>query len=69
VIGGISAPEVDDSVDLEFDWPSEAIKRACEELFPGNKQWILPALNWIPPELDAEREGESVDSERMQDIQ
>jgi len=50
IVGGIPAPSVDDTAELEFDWPSEEIKRACEELFPGNKEWILPALNWIVPE-------------------
>ena len=63
--GGIAAPEINDAEELLFDWPSEEIKRACEELFPGNKEWSLPALNWIAPEK------ERIDEmgEGMQDIQ
>lgn len=62
--GGISAPNVDDTTELEFDWPSEEIKRACEDLFPGNKEWMLPALNWIAPDENGGELGEM-----MQDIQ
>jgi hypothetical protein len=62
--GGIAAPNVDDTTELEYDWPSEEIRRACEELFPGNKEWMLPALNWIAPDDNGGEQGEM-----MQDIQ
>ena len=55
---------MDDTTELEFDWPSEEIKRACEDLFPGNKEWMLPALNWIAPDENGGELGEM-----MQDIQ
>ena len=64
IAGGIAAPRVDDTKELDFDWPSEEIKSACENLFPGNKEWILPALNWIAPDNRVDEEGEM-----MQDIQ
>ena len=57
------APEIKDDLKFEFDWPSEAIKKACEEMFPDGKAWIFPALNWIPMEND-ESGGDS-----MKDVQ
>lgn len=64
--GETPAKFTNDTGELQFDWPSEEIKRACEELFPEQKEWILPALNWIAPD------GSYNDSEKdepMQDIQ
>lgn len=63
--GDIVAPTVNDAEELLFDWPSEEIKRACEELFPGDKEWNWPALNRIAPE----RKGTDGMGEEMQDIQ
>lgn len=65
--GGIGAPAVKDTEEFNFDWPSEEIKRACEEMFPGTKEWTLPALNWIAPEDKTHGDGSG--SEPMQDIQ
>jgi hypothetical protein len=48
--GRTPAPIANDTDELQFDWPSEEIKHACEGLFPGSKEWTLPALNWIAPE-------------------
>jgi hypothetical protein len=55
---GIPAPVIHDNKEFEFDWPSEEIKWACEELFPGNKEWSLPVLNWIAKEDEDNQEGE-----------
>jgi hypothetical protein len=63
--GGIVAPTISDAEEFLFEWPSEEIKRACEELFPGDQEWNLPALNWIAPEEN--RTGKM--GEEMQDIQ
>jgi hypothetical protein len=63
----IKAPVVKDTEAFNFDWPSEEIKRACEELFPGTKEWTLPALNWIAPEDKTQGDGSG--SDIMQDIQ
>jgi hypothetical protein len=63
---GTPAPFANDTEELQFDWPSEEIKRACEELFPGPKEWTLPALNRIAPE---EARNEKDKDEPMQDIQ
>jgi hypothetical protein len=52
VRGGIEAPPVDDETELEFDWPNEEIKRACEALFPKGDDAELPVLNWIADEAD-----------------
>ena len=57
------APEIKDDQKFEFDWPSEAIKKACEEMFPTGKEWIFPALNWIPAENGEGR------PDSMQDVQ
>jgi hypothetical protein len=62
---GISAPTIHDSEEFQFEWPSEEIKRACEMLFPGSKEWNLPALNWIAEE----RQEDNTSGEQMQDIQ
>ena len=62
---GITAPIINDAEEFEFDWPSEEIKQACKELFPGNKQWTIPALNWIPPE---QKRSDEEDNDSMQDI-
>ena len=62
---GISAPEIKDNEEFVFDWPSEDIKRACEELFPGSAEWSLPALNWIASEDPPHDENTS---EPMQDV-
>ena len=63
--GGILAPAVNDAEEFLFDWPSEEIKSACEELFPGDKEWNWPALNRIAPEQKRTDEM----GEEMQDIQ
>jgi hypothetical protein len=53
---------------FEFKWPNEDIRKACEDMFPGNEEWILPALNWIAPEKEKTRDT-GIQGERMQDIQ
>jgi hypothetical protein len=50
--GGTEAPPVNDDKELEFDWPSEEIRRACEAMFPHGDPEVLPALKWIPDERD-----------------
>lgn len=67
--GGIRAPPVNDDARFKFDWPSEDIRRACEEFFPGRREWILPVLNWIPPEQHPQEQRGTDDGESMQDIQ
>lgn len=49
VEGGIWAPKIDDTA-FDFDWPSEEIRKACEEFFGEDIESELPALNWIPLE-------------------
>ena len=66
LIEGLHAPIPNDADELQFDWPSEEIKLACESLFPGPQEWILPALVIIVPEI--EDNGDET-GERTQDIQ
>ena len=66
--GSIPAPPIDDVSELPFDWPSEEIKRACEDLFPGDKECKLPVLKWIVPEQ--KQQSQNWDGGiRMEDIQ
>ena len=58
---GIVAPPVNDAKELEFEWPSEEIKRACEEIFPQGDGKELPVLTWIVKEVPwAEKDMEDV---------
>jgi len=58
---GIVAPPVNDAKELDFEWPSEEIKRACEEMFPRGDGKELPVLTWIAKEVPrAEEEMEDV---------
>jgi hypothetical protein len=60
--GGIWAPS--DPEEFVFDWPSDEIREACEEMFANDKECILPALNWI-----AEEKERVDDTGEMQDVQ
>ena len=46
---GIWAPKSEDEK-FKFAWPSEEIRKACEEYFAKDDGNELPALNWIPVE-------------------
>ena len=59
---GIVAPPVNDAKELVVEWPSQEIRRACEEMFPRGDGNELPVLNWIAGELPR---GE----EEMEDVQ
>jgi hypothetical protein len=54
---GTAAPVVNDAQQLVFDWPSEEIKQACENMFPRGDEDELPVLNWIPEEIQREKLG------------
>ena len=64
VEGAIFAPVTNEEFD--FDWPSEEIKKACEEMFAKDNDGSLPALNWIAPEDKTDPGGGGGE---MQDIQ
>ena len=54
VVGGIWATggKDFDGEKFEFDWPSEEIRRACEEIFgTEGERDELPVLNWISDEI------------------
>lgn len=54
VVGGIwTTNMIRDDEKFEFDWPSEEIRKACEEIFvtDDGEREELPALNWISDEI------------------
>jgi hypothetical protein len=63
----IVAPRMDD--EFQFDWPSEEIKAACEEMLPKGKDEVLPTLDWIAPEKVVDVDGQDQSSDAMQDVQ
>jgi hypothetical protein len=60
--GGVWAAS--DPEELVFDWPSDEIREACEEMFANDEECILPALTWI-----AEEKERVDDTGEMQDVQ
>lgn len=45
---GMEAPVFGSGDELEFDWPSEEIKRACEAHLAKDQDWIWPAIDFLP---------------------
>jgi hypothetical protein len=64
--GAIHPIQLNDDEPLEFDWPSDEIKRACEAMFPREPDSKLPSLKWIAP--DQKRQA-GRDEHSMHDIQ
>lgn len=64
---GIRAGKPAGTSEFHFDWPSEAIKRACEEVFVSDSVVEeLPALDWIPDETGVKVDTGTVVHDEMQ---
>jgi len=64
---GIRAGKPAGTTEFHFDWPSEAIKRACEEVFVDDTVVEeLPALDWIPDEAVGRGDTGTVVHDEMQ---
>ena len=55
--------------DFEFDWPSEEIKAACQELLATDKECFLPVLKFIAKENVANTNGKTRREDTMEDVQ